>query len=773
MFNNGGMVPPTPKASGILASSPSLVDAVSNDALSDMGGGTLSMAQGGAAVNMQPSYIFNEGGIAKFGSGGVNNVIAKILNGTANANEIRAVEQSSFIQDPKVAQAIRLYKGTEKGGPLPLRPDINVADYMAAQAGDGEAIQNKKVSPKDLSITKIEPVERVEPINVGDGFGEEGTQFQKDIGPKPINVGDGFGEEGTQFQKDIGPEATGGVSLMEDDLDLSRGEAAAKLRSQNPQSIFRTEEEVDGVPLPIDTSEVVVDQDGNKATVGEAMKIDPDAINIPGSVDEILQNADDAKSGMGAVGDAKAQDYLDEQEFKEFRKGFIGETEPSEPGVDESGSTKDSAPTDGEAQTQTQAQADVVAKVFKEKKVDETGQERPKTKEEFIQDFKESMPEYKGMTEAEKGFAIAEAGLRVMAGESPNAIKNIADGMKGVTAEFVKDKKAKRAFDQQIDLSAAKYALTGMETLRKEEVALAKEGRTRPFQLVAQKDFIYNGQTIKKGQAFPATMAEINDGILQQYPITYRETYISDVKDALKLMEKANKGLMKPYQFSKDREIYLTNVRSLKNGTRMKSLLMDAAKIAIPEGASGQTILGVKPLLKSFVDKSLNALGYQDNRDGRAALAFLRDNKPEEYKTLMKTIGTTMVTEILNESNKTISEGDRARVDDLVTAYSAYDGTVASYRSLLVKLKNLEASIDSGISNANNSMRGIEINYGDVGFMGGGKAKDVLSSLRGAQSNQIMSFGSMSTSKPIYYKDVIDMDTRKFTPKYRNIFGKP
>ena len=106
MFKNGGMVPPQAQPAGILASSPSLVDAVSNDALSDMGGGTLSMAQGGAAVNMQPSYVFNEGGIAKFNLGGspnANVIISKVLNGqidvdVANVKNKKIIE-SKYSQD--------------------------------------------------------------------------------------------------------------------------------------------------------------------------------------------------------------------------------------------------------------------------------------------------------------------------------------------------------------------------------------------------------------------------------------------------------------------------------------------------------------------------------------------------------------------------------------------------------------------------------------------------------------------------------------------------
>lgn len=79
--------------------------------------------------------------------------------------------------------------------------------------------------------------------------------------------------------------------------------------------------------------------------------------------------------------------------------------------------------------------------------------------EYYLDQFKGAVPEYEGMSESEKGMIIAEAGLRVMAGQSPHAIENIAKGLQGVSKEFIADKKARRAYNRQIGLSAAKYAL--------------------------------------------------------------------------------------------------------------------------------------------------------------------------------------------------------------------------------------------------------------------------------------------------------------------------
>ena len=56
LFANGGMLPisipmQNNPAAGILSSSTPLIEAVTQDATNPMGGGTLSMSEGGAAVN--------------------------------------------------------------------------------------------------------------------------------------------------------------------------------------------------------------------------------------------------------------------------------------------------------------------------------------------------------------------------------------------------------------------------------------------------------------------------------------------------------------------------------------------------------------------------------------------------------------------------------------------------------------------------------------------------------------------------------------------------
>jgi len=57
------------------------------------------------------------------------------------------------------------------------------------------------------------------------------------------------------------------------------------------------------------------------------------------------------------------------------------------------------------------------------------------------------------------GLNIALMGFAIAGGESPNAMKNIADGMKEVMPNFIKSAQKKKAFERESELVAAKFAI--------------------------------------------------------------------------------------------------------------------------------------------------------------------------------------------------------------------------------------------------------------------------------------------------------------------------
>ena len=79
--------------------------------------------------------------------------------------------------------------------------------------------------------------------------------------------------------------------------------------------------------------------------------------------------------------------------------------------------------------------------------------------ERFIDEYMSAMPAFEGKSKREKGFDLARLGMAIAAGQSPNAIANIAKGFLAMGDTFTSDAKDKREYERAIKVSAAKYAL--------------------------------------------------------------------------------------------------------------------------------------------------------------------------------------------------------------------------------------------------------------------------------------------------------------------------
>ena len=80
----------------------------------------------------------------------------------------------------------------------------------------------------------------------------------------------------------------------------------------------------------------------------------------------------------------------------------------------------------------------------------------------YIDEFKSAMPDYEGKSEWEQGLDIVKMGMAIAAGESPNAITNIAKGVLATIDNFTSDEKERRDYKRQIDFAAANYSLDSL-----------------------------------------------------------------------------------------------------------------------------------------------------------------------------------------------------------------------------------------------------------------------------------------------------------------------
>ena len=788
MFAGGGMLPiSTPmnnQPSGILASSEPLIDVVAQEVLAPMTGGPMPM---------------NQGGVASLQYGGMPSA-RQLANRRAFTNSIRNIfgnVSDRFVsEDEDQEDPIRRFKPKTRKQVL-----AELIDKFS-DVGIGSERTPTTVSEEVLKVSPV-PIRRFEPKSIEQVKGQIIDKFSDvGIGSAPVTDPDKIKRTSSRIipidevkneltnitgplkksyeksvKDNLNPDFVGAATEVEKEIDAFFNPDRTSMIPVRKRPYVNQEGGVaQGV---IEADEVLLSKLGTEDDVqffeGDTSAEAEEKIRTQDPMNPIL-------SGVGEEAKAKAEAETDKAETEKAEKALAEAALKDYPAKVTDAKVTDAKVTDAKVtdaglkleEASQNAAVQQLKNITKTLSENTSEKEATKTIADYKKEFIDQMPEYQGMSEEEKGYALLEAGLRVAAGESPSAIANVAKGLQGLGATFAKDEKEKRVWDRQVNLSAAKYGIQSIQKDRQNQIALAAEGRKRPFELIATKDYVdqATGLTVKRGTAVPLTNQQITDGYLTKYPLTYRETFLSDAKALADLAEANKKDLLKPQNFTTDRETYIENARSVKNGIRMKELLLEAANIAIPDGTKDNQILGAVPLFKSWINKALNAAGYQmDTSEGREKLNSFRSNNKEEYTTLMKTIGTTMVTEILNETNRTISEGDRDRVDQLVAAYSDFDGTFASYRSLLTKLKNLERSIDSGIQNASNSMKGIEEQWGTAEFVGGGKAANVMQRIRQGVSAPGYSVGQ-TRSQAIPYRDIIDMKTRKFTPKYQSIFGK-
>ena len=85
-----------------------------------------------------------------------------------------------------------------------------------------------------------------------------------------------------------------------------------------------------------------------------------------------------------------------------------------------------------------------------------TKEEQQAELKQLMQEFSQNAPKYEGM---DKGLAIAKIGFAMAAGQSPDALTNIAKALEGGADMFIKDKRERDAFNRQVQLSSLQYGL--------------------------------------------------------------------------------------------------------------------------------------------------------------------------------------------------------------------------------------------------------------------------------------------------------------------------
>lgn len=227
---------------------------------------------------------------------------------------------------------------------------------------------------------------------------------------------------------------------------------------------------------------------------------------------------------------------------------------------------------------------------------------REKTAADFMAEFTANAPKYEGM---DKNLMHAMIGFSIAAGDSPNAMQNIANGLQSGAQMFLQDKAAKAEFDRQLQLSAMQYGL--------QESTKERDRARQPLTFVALQDTTYKGKPVKAGDQVYIPYGEIekNGGVVPSgFGDTSMVTAISDrQKGMLKAIERARQENLIDDSFAEGQRDKFSGAARNAMAAQRGIDYMESAILKVAEDGS---ITGLKGAADSFIGKVAAAAGVDD-----------------------------------------------------------------------------------------------------------------------------------------------------------------
>jgi hypothetical protein len=277
---------------------------------------------------------------------------------------------------------------------------------------------------------------------------------------------------------------------------------------------------------------------------------------------------------------------------------------------------------------------------------------REKTAADFAKQFTDMGPKYEGI---DKGLLLAQIGFAIAAGESPNAMKNIADGLSLGADTAIKDKAAKAEFDRQIQLSAMQYGLGEAGKLEAEKRAMSREGKAGDT-YVATKNMEYNGRKYVAGDNVFVPNSQLwesglPEGLSTETSNNALLTTQASVQKAL--IEARNNNVISGSEY-KDTLEGLNNAASTYSSATSSIPILEGALDRLANGE----VVGLAPTLETWWNDFANAAGLEPKK-GYA--------DQDAYNNALKSVAVKMVGSIIGEANsKNITENDRIIMNQLV-----------------------------------------------------------------------------------------------------------
>jgi hypothetical protein len=269
---------------------------------------------------------------------------------------------------------------------------------------------------------------------------------------------------------------------------------------------------------------------------------------------------------------------------------------------------------------------------------------REKTVTDFMKEYTDAAPKYEG---ADKGLLLAQIGFAIAAGESPNAMQNIANGLLAGSDMMLKDKAAKDEFNRQVQLSAMQYGFGE---------AASQRALERQFtDYVASRDVTYRGKKYGPNESVPVLHSDIIGGRMPEGVITEGSSDALIAADAAvrkSMAEALKEQTLTPAAYQEAINTLDTAASDYSSARNLMPLL-EASLVRV----AGGEVTGIDAALTRKMNEVMNAVGLKPESEYES---------PEAFESALRQVSVTMVQDLLGESGKTISDADRRLIDGLI-----------------------------------------------------------------------------------------------------------
>ena len=301
-----------------------------------------------------------------------------------------------------------------------------------------------------------------------------------------------------------------------------------------------------------------------------------------------------------------------------------------------------------------------------------TPEEQQAELKQLMQEFTQNAPKYEGM---DKNLALAKMFFSIAAGDSPDAVTNIAKGLEQGADAFIKDKAQKDEFNRQVQLSALKYGLgeIGKNKAFERQKALTTFNKQFDFEkyIVGPEGFTdERGNTYAEGDEVTVSKAFLAEngtppGLTStSFAKALLEKQAANTKAIRKARDNMTvKDLAKTDKYIENYSKATTGMLEASNGIKLtKGFMLDVA---------GDKVTGFKPAFQSLWSRASAVLGKDAPKSYTDRDVAVADMKKVFQQLIPLTLGR-------DQSANSISDRDVSFLADAFVTEQVMQGGVGA-----------------------------------------------------------------------------------------------